>query len=101
MFNFYFRYVENIKKVAQLTKDQPMTGLEKAVWWTEYVIRHRGAPHFKNPLTDMPTYQAYLLDVIGFIFVFTIILIYLCYKLFTNVKYVFRKVIIYNKLKSS
>lgn len=44
-----------------------MTGLEKAVWWTEYVIRNKGAKLLRNPIRDLPLYQYYFLDVIGFI----------------------------------
>lgn len=43
-----------------------MTGLERAVWWTEYVIRHKGATHLKSLALDLPDYQHYLLDVIAF-----------------------------------
>lgn len=42
-----------------------MNGLEKAVWWTEYVIRNKGAKHLRNPAADLPLYQYFLLDVIG------------------------------------
>ncbi|KAF2878851.1 hypothetical protein ILUMI_27315 [Ignelater luminosus] len=60
------RYLGNVKHVADLAQDQPMTGLERAVWWTEYVLRHKGAEHLKSPALDLPDYQYYLLDVIGF-----------------------------------
>ncbi|KAF2886213.1 hypothetical protein ILUMI_19960 [Ignelater luminosus] len=61
------KYRIRVKELADLSKDQPMTGLERAVWWTEYVIRHKGAKHLKSPALDVPAYQYYLLDVIGFI----------------------------------
>ncbi|KAJ8959699.1 hypothetical protein NQ318_021891 [Aromia moschata] len=60
-------YREAIKRLRQLALDVPMTGLEKAIWWTEYVIRHKGAKHLRNPVADLPLYQYYLLDVIGFL----------------------------------
>ncbi|KAF2893560.1 hypothetical protein ILUMI_12614 [Ignelater luminosus] len=60
------KYRSKVKELADLASDQPMTGLEKAVWWTEYVIRHKGARHLRSPLLDIPSYQYYLLDVIGF-----------------------------------
>lgn len=52
-----------------------MTGLEKAIWWIEYVIRNKGAKHLKNPAADLPSYQYYLIDVISFLFAVLIILI--------------------------
>lgn len=57
------KYGDQIKKLADLCEDQPMTGLERAVWWSEYVLRHKGAPHLRSPYLDIPWYQYYLLDV--------------------------------------
>ena len=39
------KYKNKVKEISILTKDQPIDPLENAVWWTEYVIRHKGAPH--------------------------------------------------------
>lgn len=63
------KYKENIKKLREMVNDQPMTSREKAVWWTEYVIRHKDANHFKYPGRLTPVYQKYWLDfiAIGFI----------------------------------
>ncbi|KAJ8952309.1 hypothetical protein NQ318_017202 [Aromia moschata] len=68
------KYKENIKKLAQFIKDVPMTGLETSVWWTEYVIRNKGAKQLKNLAADLPLYQYYLLDVVGFL-IFTAVLL--------------------------
>lgn len=54
-------------RVSALFKDQPTNGLERAIWWIEYVIRNKGAPHFKNPVVDMQWHQFLLLDVFAFI----------------------------------
>jgi glucuronosyltransferase len=35
------------------------------VYWTEYVIRHKGAPHLRSAALDLAWYQYFLLDVIG------------------------------------
>jgi glucuronosyltransferase len=34
------------------------------VFWTEYVIRHQGAPHMRSAVLDLTWYQYFLLDVI-------------------------------------
>ncbi|XP_052871535.1 UDP-glucosyltransferase 2-like, partial [Anopheles cruzii] len=39
------QYREHIGTLAALYKDRPMSALDTAVYWVEYVIRHRGAPH--------------------------------------------------------
>ncbi|XP_045475116.1 UDP-glycosyltransferase UGT4-like isoform X5 [Harmonia axyridis] len=57
-------YKKNIDKLSAISKDQPMKGLEKAVWWTEYVLRH-GTQHLRSPSADIPLYQYYFLDVIA------------------------------------
>lgn len=60
--------------------DQPMTGLERAIWWTEYVIRHKGAKHLKSPWATIPWYQYFLLDVIGFVLLCVVVVILVFYK---------------------
>lgn len=59
------KYKENIVKLRELVYDQPMTSRERAVWWTEYVIRHKGAKHLEYPGRLVPFYQKYWLDFIG------------------------------------
>jgi glucuronosyltransferase len=34
------------------------------VFWTEYVIRHKGTPHMRSAVLDLAWYQYFLLDVI-------------------------------------
>ena len=42
-----------------------MTPMEKAVYWAEYVIRHKGASHMRSAALDLAWYQYFLLDVIA------------------------------------
>ncbi|XP_048006723.1 UDP-glycosyltransferase UGT5-like [Leguminivora glycinivorella] len=46
-------YRQNILKLRKLMADQPMTALERAVWWTEHVLRHGGARHLRAPAANM------------------------------------------------
>ncbi|KAF2900030.1 hypothetical protein ILUMI_06155 [Ignelater luminosus] len=80
-------YRNRVKELAELAQDQPMTGLERAIWWTEYVLRHKGAEHLRSPALDIPSYQYFLLDVIGFCLLVVLIFSYVLYKL---VKLVFK-----------
>lgn len=59
------KYKENIIKLKELVHDQPMTSREKALWWTEYVIRHKGAKHLEYAGRLVPFYQRYWLDFIA------------------------------------
>lgn len=61
--------------------DEPMSGIEKAVWWTEYVLRHKGAKHLKSGAADLPTSQFYLLDVLGALSIILLIVLYIVYKI--------------------
>lgn len=58
------KYRENIKKFKKLVYDEPMSSREKAVWWVEHVIRHKGAKHLKYPARNVPFYQRYCLDIL-------------------------------------
>ncbi|XP_054259226.1 UDP-glycosyltransferase UGT5-like isoform X2 [Macrosteles quadrilineatus] len=58
------RYRLQAQAVSAQFRDRPMSPLETAVYWTEYVIRHKGATHLRSPAVDMPWYQLWLLDVL-------------------------------------
>lgn len=47
--------------------DQPIGALEKAIWWIEYVIRHKGAQHLMCTSMDIPWYQYLMLDIFAFL----------------------------------
>lgn len=47
-----------------------MSPMDTAIYWTEYVIRHKGAPHLRSTAVGMPWYQYYLIDVFFVIFLF-------------------------------
>lgn len=59
------RYAENMRQLSIQFRDRPMTPLETAIYWTEYVIRNKGAHFLKPASVDLPFYQYLLLDVIA------------------------------------
>nr|QPA18371.1 UDP-gluconosyltransferase [Trialeurodes vaporariorum] len=69
---------ENAKKISALYHDQPQTSLEKAVFWVEYVIRHKGAHHLKPASMTLPYYKYLLIDVILFFLFSLFLIIYIC-----------------------
>ncbi|CAG9856811.1 unnamed protein product [Phyllotreta striolata] len=75
------KYKENVVKTAELLLDQPMSAVDKAVWWIEYVIRHKGAKHLRIPSIDMPAYQFYCLDIIAVIIILVFISIWIFKKI--------------------
>ncbi|XP_049841377.1 UDP-glucosyltransferase 2-like [Schistocerca gregaria] len=60
-------YRENMKRLSAIYRDKPQTALETAVWWTEYALRHQGAPHMRSASLDLYWYQRWLLDIIAFV----------------------------------
>jgi hypothetical protein len=78
VFNSY-RYHNNMKKMSAISKDEPESSLNRAVWWTEYVIRHNGAKHLRSAALDLAWYQYLLLDVMAFLFLIVAIAVLVSY----------------------
>ncbi|CAB3227795.1 unnamed protein product [Arctia plantaginis] len=55
-------YKTEVRKRQILLRDQKETPLERAIYWTEYVIRHKGAYHLQSPAKDLNFFQYYCLD---------------------------------------
>ncbi|XP_063834078.1 UDP-glucosyltransferase 2-like [Ostrinia nubilalis] len=83
-------YRQNIVRLRSLMKDQRDTPLERAVWWTEYVLRHSGARHLRSPSANMPWHQYFELElictVLGVIFVCLIVVVIALVKLVKALK---------------
>lgn len=60
-------------------QDRPLSPIDTAVYWIEYVIRHKGAPHLRSAAQDLAWYQLYLWDVIGFIFIVSSLSVYISF----------------------
>ncbi|PSN34576.1 hypothetical protein C0J52_18324 [Blattella germanica] len=78
------RFEENMKVMSSISKDEPKSSLECAVWWTEYVLCHKGAKHLRSAALNLKWYQYLLLDVVSlilFIAVIIISLLYFCIRL--------------------
>ncbi|XP_050442608.1 UDP-glucosyltransferase 2-like [Adelges cooleyi] len=83
-------YQTNANKLSKRFKDRPLSATETAVYWTEYVIRHKGARHLKTAAVGMPWWKYYLVDVIGFIAIITFAVLFTIYFL---LKLAYRKFI--------
>jgi len=64
-----------------------MSPVELVVYWTQYVVRHKGAQHLKSQAFNLTWYQYFLLDVIVVIFIFLALVIFITYKVFKIVYY--------------
>ncbi|XP_076766939.1 uncharacterized protein LOC143433487 [Xylocopa sonorina] len=61
------KYKEKVNHVRSLLKDVPQNMVKNVAWWTEYVIRTKGAPHLRSNLAWLPWYQRYDTDIIVFL----------------------------------
>ncbi|KAM9742715.1 UDP-glucuronosyltransferase 2A2 isoform 3-T3 [Dama dama] len=60
-------YKENAMRLKRIHHDQPVKPLDRAVFWIEFVMRHKGAKHLRPAAHNLTWYQYHSLDVIGFL----------------------------------
>ncbi|XP_045690556.1 UDP-glucuronosyltransferase 2A1 isoform X2 [Phyllostomus hastatus] len=60
-------YKENAMRLSRIQHDQPIKPLDRAVFWIEFVMRHKGAKHLRPAAHNLTWFQYYSLDVIGFL----------------------------------
>lgn len=73
-----------MQDLRRLMQDEPWTGIQKAVWWAEYVIRHKGTHHLRSPTIDIEWYKYLLLDVFAVLIVVPIAVLIIVIKLVKN-----------------
>ncbi|XP_013139129.1 PREDICTED: UDP-glucuronosyltransferase 2B17-like [Papilio polytes] len=57
-------YRENILRLRSIIHDQPQSPLERAVWWTEHVLRHGDARHLRSPAANISLTQYLELELV-------------------------------------
>ncbi|XP_035438828.2 UDP-glycosyltransferase UGT4 [Spodoptera frugiperda] len=57
-------YRRNMERFRTIINDSPQTPLERAVWWTEYVLRHGDAKHLRAPSANISWRQYLELDLV-------------------------------------
>lgn len=56
-------YAKKSKETSAVFQDNPIHPMEEAVYWIEYVIRHKGAPFMKSKAVNMDAIEYGLWDV--------------------------------------
>uniref|UniRef100_A0A1B0D9I6 UDP-glycosyltransferases domain-containing protein n=1 Tax=Phlebotomus papatasi TaxID=29031 RepID=A0A1B0D9I6_PHLPP len=69
------QYRNIAQEKSRLYRDRPMSALQTAAYWIEYVIRHKGAVHMQSHAVHLNFWQNNSIDVIAFL-VLAIFLIY-------------------------
>ncbi|CAG9762821.1 unnamed protein product [Ceutorhynchus assimilis] len=72
--------IQNAKALMDKFKDRPLSPMDTAIYWVEHIARHKGGQHMRSKAIDMPFYQVYLLDVIGFLVCTALCVMFAIYK---------------------
>ncbi|XP_024118019.1 UDP-glucuronosyltransferase 1-2 [Oryzias melastigma] len=75
-------YRQNIQRLSRLHKDQPISPMDQAIFWIEYVIQHKGARHLISEAYTMPWYSYHSLDVLLLLLAVLMVLLYFIYAVF-------------------
>ena len=74
--------------MSRLMRDELLPGKEVAAYWIEHVLRHGGTKHLQLSGKDMPFYQRYLLDVLLFLGIISMLILV---SLFCAIRYIISK----------
>ncbi|XP_050537199.1 UDP-glycosyltransferase UGT4-like [Daktulosphaira vitifoliae] len=74
-------YNENSIRQSLLYRDRDMKPIDRAVYWVEYVLRHKGAKHLISQSTRLNIFQYFLIDVFIVFGFFITIVIFLVLKI--------------------
>lgn len=67
-------YKQNMRKLSQLHHDKPVKPKDSAIFWMEFVMRHKGAAHLRTESYKLPWYAYHSLDVITVIAAFCLLI---------------------------
>lgn len=70
-----------MQQMSAIAKDRVLPPVDLAVWWVEYVLRHKGAKHLRPATLDLHWTQYIMLDVAIFVTVIISIIVFIVYKL--------------------
>uniref|UniRef100_A0A3P9IGN9 UDP-glucuronosyltransferase n=1 Tax=Oryzias latipes TaxID=8090 RepID=A0A3P9IGN9_ORYLA len=60
-------YRMNMQRLSRLHRDQPVKPMDKALFWIEFVMRHKGAAHLKAQSYNMSWFSYHSVDVVLFL----------------------------------
>lgn len=87
-------YASRVRRVSELMRDQKEQPLDRVIYWIEYVIRHKGAPHLRSSSRHLNLFQRNCVDIISFIiiFAFIIVSIFVVFRVISSKKLAFDRV---------
>lgn len=88
---YIYSFKERVKSASLSYRDQPMTPQETAVFWVEYVIRHRGAIHMQSAAKDLSFVEYNMLDVFALMIFISLLLMMI---LIMALRFVYKSIIL-------
>ncbi|XP_045536656.1 UDP-glycosyltransferase UGT5 [Papilio machaon] len=79
-------YKKNALEISQRFKDRPMTPLDTAMFWLEYLLRNKNAEALKNPALDLSWFEYLMLDVYAIVLLSGIVIIGVILKTISLIK---------------
>ncbi|XP_044191026.1 UDP-glucuronosyltransferase 2C1-like isoform X2 [Thunnus albacares] len=70
-------YRMNMQRLSRLHRDQPMKPLDRALFWIEFVMRHKGAAHLRTESYKLPWYSYHSVDVILFLVTIALLVLFI------------------------
>lgn len=84
------KYKESATRASVLLKDTPLPALDNALYWIEYVMKHKGAPHLRSAGQSLAWYELYLWDVMAAVLLTAVLGTYISCKV---TKFVLKRVL--------
>ncbi|KAK5645028.1 hypothetical protein RI129_006328 [Pyrocoelia pectoralis] len=78
------KYRNTARERSKIFQDDNTKPLDRAAFWVDYVIRHKGAPHLRTAASSLSWYQYLLLDVTLFIITVLLGFLFVVRKLITK-----------------
>lgn len=79
LFPMVLSYKASMQHLSTVHRDRPLSALDTAVFWVEFVMRNGDANHLRPSSHDLNLFQYHSLDVIGFLLVVIVMSIALCW----------------------
>ncbi|KAM9307138.1 UDP-glucuronosyltransferase 2C1-like [Pholidichthys leucotaenia] len=82
------RYKSSMRRLSEVHRDRPVSALDTAVFWVEFVMRHGGAQHLRLASHELNWFQYYSIDTGSFLLVILMMTAALCW---VGIGYLLRK----------
>ncbi|ALC45679.1 Ugt86De, partial [Drosophila busckii] len=69
------QFADTAAAMSARYRDQPMSPQQTAIWWTEYVLRHKGAAHMRVAAQDLSFIAYHSLDVLSYLLAICLLIV--------------------------